>query len=178
MFSRKELRVQLRQARRAVAPLQRSIASRRVANHVDRIFHLRSGQRIALYHAFREELDTQPLIELASARGCRIYFPRVDARKHTLQFVSPSHRVIGARWLDLVFVPLVGFDEHGMRLGMGGGYYDRVFAFRRLRTAWRGPQLIGIAYELQRVPRIEPAAHDVMLDAVVTETGVTRKHIP
>jgi 5-formyltetrahydrofolate cyclo-ligase len=64
-----------------------------------------------------------------------------------------------------------------MRLGMGGGYYDRAFAFRHLRKSWRGPQLIGIAYELQRVPVIEPAPHDVKLDAVVTEEGVTRKHI-
>jgi 5,10-methenyltetrahydrofolate synthetase len=171
------LRQILRTRRRAVGPLQRSIASRLVADHVDRAFHLHPGQRIALYCAFREELDTKPLIELAAARRCEIYFPLVDTRRRTMQFVSASHRIIGARWLDLVFIPLVGFDNHGARLGMGGGYYDRAFAFRHLRSAWRGPQLIGIAYELQRVAIIEAAAHDVSLDAVVTEAGVTRKHI-
>jgi 5-formyltetrahydrofolate cyclo-ligase len=39
---------------------------------------------------------------------------------------------------------------------------------------WRGPKLVGLAYDLQRVPRIESAAHDVPLDAVITETGVIR----
>jgi 5-formyltetrahydrofolate cyclo-ligase len=84
---------------------------------------------------------------------------------------------IGARWLDLVFLPLVGFDSHGMRLGMGGGYYDRTFAFLNLRTAWRAPRLVGIAYEFQHIDRIEPAPHDVRLDAVVTEDGLSYKHI-
>ena len=178
MFCRKELRAQLRARRGAVSPLKRSIASRLVARHIDTAFHLHPSQRIALYSAFREELDTAPLIELALARGCEIYLPLVNRRSRTMQFVhAPSGKTIGARWLDLVFLPLVGFDEYGMRLGMGGGYYDRAFAFRHLRKAWRGPQLIGIAYELQRVPLIEAAPHDVLLDAIVTEAGVTRKHI-
>ncbi len=79
--------------------------------------------------------------------------------------------MIGARWLDLVFLPLVGFDARGMRLGMGGGYYDRAFAFRRVRRVWKKPLLIGFAYDLQRVPHLESAPHDVLLDAVVTEKG-------
>src|SRR5688572_25032400 len=105
MFSRKELRAQLRARRRAVSPLQRALASRRVAHHIDRAFHLHPGQRIALYSAFPEELDTAPLIELARARGCEVYLPLVNRRAHTMQFIhSRSKRIIGARWLDLVFV--------------------------------------------------------------------------
>jgi 5-formyltetrahydrofolate cyclo-ligase len=64
-----------------------------------------------------------------------------------------------------------------MRLGMGGGYYDRTFAFLNRRTSWRAPRLIGIAYSFQRVTHIEPAPHDVRLDAVVTEEGLAYKHI-
>src|SRR5262249_23530355 len=82
--------------------------------------------------------------------------------------------IIGARWLDVVFLPLVGFDSRGVRLGTGGGYYDRAFAFRRWRTVWHTPQLIGLAYAVQQVDAITPAAHDVLLDAVVTEKGVIR----
>jgi len=73
-----------------------------------------------------------------------------------------------------VFLPLVGFDRHGIRLGMGGGYYDRAFAFRRLRSVWHAPLLVGIGYALQEVERIVPAAHDVPLDLVITERGVRR----
>ena len=191
-MSRKTLRAELRAARRAIGSLQRLQASRLVADQVDRIFHLRAGQRVALYSPLAEELDSAPLIELARARGCRVYLPRIERRTHAMRFVAASaitranhlgiaeplgSQVCGARWLDLVFLPLVGFDAYGMRLGMGGGYYDRAFAFRNLRNTWRGPKLIGIAYAFQHVPMIEPAAHDVKLDAVVTEVGIVRKHI-
>jgi 5-formyltetrahydrofolate cyclo-ligase len=81
---------------------------------------------------------------------------------------------IGARWLNVVFVPLVAFDAHGMRLGMGGGFYDRAFSFRRWRHAWRGPRLVGIAYSFQELPEILPAAHDVRLDFIVTEKGLIK----
>jgi 5-formyltetrahydrofolate cyclo-ligase len=139
-----------------------------------------------------EELDAAPLIDVARSRGCIVYLPRIDRRTRTIRFTEADaasranhlgieepqgSRCIGARWLDIVFLPLVGFDERGMRLGMGGGYYDRTFAFRNLRATWRGPRLVGIAYEFQRVPPIERAWHDVMLDAVVTEEGIAYKHI-
>ena len=62
----------------------------------------------------------------------------------------------------------------GVRLGAGGGYYDRAFAFRRWRTLWHAPRLVGLAYSFQQVEAITPAAHDVLLDAVVTEKGVIR----
>ncbi len=71
----------------------------------------------------------------------------------------------------------MGFDACGMRLGMGGGYYDRTFAYLNSRSVWRAPKLIGIAYASQRVAAIEPAAHDVKLDAVITEDGIAYKHI-
>src|SRR5207253_1457477 len=79
-----------------------------------------------------------------------------------------------ARRLDVVFLPLVGFDAQGVRLGTGGGYYDRAFAFRRGRSAWHVPRLVGLAYAFQQVERIAPAAHDVLLDAVVTDEGIIR----
>ena len=82
--------------------------------------------------------------------------------------------VLAARWLDVVFLPLVGFDRRGVRLGAGGGFYDRAFAFRQLRTVWHAPRLIGLAYAFQEIVSIGAAAHDVLMDAVVTEEGFTR----
>ena len=81
---------------------------------------------------------------------------------------------LGARWLDVVFLPLVGFDRRGVRLGTGGGYYDRAFAFRQGRSAWRGPRLVGLAYSFQQLEHIATAPHDVLMDAVVTEKGLIR----
>jgi 5-formyltetrahydrofolate cyclo-ligase len=169
----------------------RNLYAQSLARRVDGWLHLRPSWRIALYAALPEELDATPLIELARRRGCRIYLPRID--RHSLgrkmQFVEISSRqrsnrlgisepegsrIIGARWLDVVFLPLVGFDARGVRLGTGGGFYDRAFAFRRWRTAWHTPQLIGLGYSFQQVEHITSAAHDVLMDAVVTEKGVVR----
>jgi 5-formyltetrahydrofolate cyclo-ligase len=72
--------------------------------------------------------------------------------------------------LHLVLLPLLGFDRTGHRLGMGGGYYDRSFAFRHDAAA--PPTLIGVGYALQELPKFDAGHWDVPLDAVVTETGL------
>jgi len=196
--ARRSLRASLRARRRAIPAAERMRAASLVARHADHALNLRADQRIGIYAATAEELDTSCLIALALRRGCRVYLPRIDrrARVRAMRFVeitertfamARSHRMnrfgiielegpalASARLLDVVFLPLVGFDRHGMRLGMGGGYYDRAFGFRRLRTVWHAPSLVGIGYASQEVESIAPAAHDVPLDLVVTERGVTR----
>jgi 5-formyltetrahydrofolate cyclo-ligase len=69
--------------------------------------------------------------------------------------------------MDLVVVPLVAFDAGCHRLGMGGGWYDRSFAFRRERDA--PPWLVGAAFALQQADALHPQSWDVPLDAVCTE---------
>jgi 5-formyltetrahydrofolate cyclo-ligase len=188
---RKALRKILRAQRRNVSAIERARAAELVALNVDRYFHLQAGWRVAVYAALPSELDTAPLIELARNRGCHLYVPRIDRhslgrkmrfveltgrqRRNRLGIHEPeSFRMIGARWLDVVFLPLVGFDACGVRLGMGGGYYDRAFAFRRWRVAWHAPRLIGLAYSFQQVEGLTAAAHDVRLDAVVTEERIVK----
>jgi 5-formyltetrahydrofolate cyclo-ligase len=78
--------------------------------------------------------------------------------------------VMRAAMLDIVLLPLVGFDLEGNRLGMGKGYYDRTFAASR--TRWRCPKLLGIAHGLQEVAQLPRAAWDVPLDGIVTERGL------
>ena len=188
---RKALRKTLRARRRSVSASERARIAQLVALNADRYLHLQAGWRIAVYASLPSELDTAPLIDLARSRGCHIYVPRIDRhslgrkmrfveltgrqRRNRLGIHEPeSFRTIGARWLDVVFLPLVGFDACGVRLGMGGGYYDRAFAFRRWRAAWHAPRLIGIAYSFQQVEGLTAAAHDVRLDAVVTEERIVK----
>jgi len=152
------------------------------------LLHLHPGLRVAVYSPLSHELDTTPLLALLRRRGARVYLPRItDRHRCRMRFLEATGRMrpnrlgilepgsarpAGARWLEVVFVPLVGFDASGVRLGMGAGYYDRAFAYRRVRRAWHKPRLIGIGYALQRVPQLAAAPHDVRLDAIVTEEGV------
>ena len=189
--ARRSSRAALNAQRRRVSPSERAHASLSVARSVDRALHLRAHWRIAVYAALPWELDAAPLIRLAQSRGCRVYLPRIERRSasRTMRFVEmggpsrcnrlgidePAGSVtLGARWLDVVFLPLVGFDHQGLRLGSGGGFYDRAFAFRRLRSAWHAPRLVGLAYSFQQLPSITAAAHDVPMDAVVTDAGIIR----
>ena len=70
--------------------------------------------------------------------------------------------------LDLVLLPLVAFDHSGNRLGMGGGFYDRTFAFRK-NSKNLGPKLIGLAHGCQRVDSLQSTGRDIPLDGILTD---------
>jgi 5-formyltetrahydrofolate cyclo-ligase len=76
-------------------------------------------------------------------------------------------RSVPAESIDLFLVPGLAFDAAGGRLGRGGGHYDATLAAMPLRA----PR-IGLAFEAQIVPEVPREAHDVALDAVVTEDRV------
>lgn len=81
-----------------------------------------------------------------------------------------NRRIHHAVELDLLLVPLVGFDASCNRLGMGGGFYDHTLAHLSHARHYRRPKLIGVAHECQRVDAIERFPWDVPLDLVITET--------
>ena len=80
----------------------------------------------------------------------------------------PASSLLAAEAMALVVAPLVAFDARGHRLGMGGGWYDRTFAFRRERTA--PPHLVGAAFAAQQVESVFPESWDMPLDALCTES--------
>ncbi len=144
--------------------------------------------RIAGYWACDGELDPMPALERVWATNRQVYLP-VLAEESLLcfapyrpgvplrrnRFKIPEPEVAPAEWvwpsqLDLVLAPLVAFDSTGTRLGMGGGFYDRSFAFlREAGDHGRRPWLLGLAYEFQKVADLVRQPWDVPLDAVVTE---------
>ncbi|MDC0524023.1 5-formyltetrahydrofolate cyclo-ligase [Porticoccaceae bacterium] len=70
--------------------------------------------------------------------------------------------------LDVLFMPLVGFDRQGNRIGMGGGYYDRALAFMKEQE---NPSLtlVGLAHSIQEVPQISSQSWDIPLHLIATE---------
>lgn len=188
MTDRRSLRKTLRAARAGLSPSERRHAATRIAALVSKMLWFKPDTRVGLYAALPEEVDTAPLIALAMRRGATIFLPRIEShRDHRMTFAPPGPRLrynhygipepdttlhVPAHALQFVFLPLVGFDSRGNRLGMGAGYYDRALSFRRLRRHWWGPRLIGIAHSCQHVDAIEPIPSDIPLDAVVTECGI------
>jgi 5-formyltetrahydrofolate cyclo-ligase len=184
------LRRQLRARRRAIPAAERERAGRKLARFVDNARWLRPGRRVGIYLAMAEEIDTSALLALARRRGCRIALPRVLSKRHSrMRFFEfdgtmtrgaygipepGGRRPLRVRELDVVFMPLVGFDATGNRMGMGKGFYDRCLAHRIRLRKWRRPLLVGIAYEVQQVPHLPHGRHDVPLDVIVTECAMRR----
>jgi 5-formyltetrahydrofolate cyclo-ligase len=188
-FSRTQLRKCLRQARNALPPARQRAAAQGLYRQLSHHPLFRRARSIALYLPNDGEIDPRPLLRCAQKRGKQTYLPvlspwprtkmvfqRVRAgerlRPNRFRIAEPLSRVRWQRkvWtLDLVLLPLVGFDEYGGRLGMGGGFYDRSLAYRARRTTWHKPTLLGLAHECQKVDRLQQAGWDVPLQGTVTD---------
>lgn len=156
------------------------MAASRVADHVA---DLPQGATVALYRAIGSELDTSPLAGALIALGRALCLPVVldtDAPMIFRRWVPgeplemdmagcpaplPLAEVVTP---DLVILPLLAFDAAGVRLGQGGGYYDRTLAALR-RSAPVGA--VGLAYAGQQVGHLPVEPHDQPLDGVLTEKG-------
>jgi 5-formyltetrahydrofolate cyclo-ligase len=183
--ARRALRLSMRARRDELPPRSRLIAAEGLARHVHELAPLAQAQRVAGYWAVRGEI---PLHALLAPRPEFDYCLPCVGDDATLRFapwlpgaglrqnrygipepdVTPAEQLAPAA-LDVVLVPLLAFDRHGTRLGSGGGYYDRSFAFLRERARPARPLLVGVGYAFQEVERLAPAAWDVALDFVATD---------
>jgi 5-formyltetrahydrofolate cyclo-ligase len=188
-LTRVQLRRSLRAKRRALTPLQQRRAALELYRQLAQHPLFRRSRHIALYLPNDGEIDPCWLLRAAQRRGKATYLPVLNAWPRTKmvfqrllpneplrpnRFGIPEPRVQAARqrnvWaLDLVLLPLVGFDEHGGRLGMGGGFYDRSLAYRNRRSAWHKPVLLGLAHECQKVEKLAQASWDVPLTGTLTD---------
>ncbi len=184
------LRRQLRARRRALTEAERFQRSHAVCRRIAQRAEFRRARRVALYLAADGEVDMATLLDRIWARrqtACLpVLRPMAGGKMDFLPYepgdllranrygipepVANLREAIAPPFLDLVLLPLVAFDLYGHRLGMGGGFYDRTFAFLRQRRHWRRPLLLGVAYDFQQVERLPAEPWDVPLHAVVTES--------
>jgi len=185
-------RRRLRALRLGIEPRQRAAAESAIRATLERLRIFRRGGRVALYLPLPGEVDLRPCLPDAWRRGVDTYVPRIVSRRRRLMtFVAlapestarlnsygieepaATTRYLASTALDVVLVPVVGYDRRGNRLGMGAGFYDRALR-RRLEAgrAWRRPRLVGVAFACQELPEIAVSSWDVPLDLIVTEQGV------
>lgn len=185
--TRNALRSSLRARRAALSVAERIAAADGALNSLGQLADFLVDERIAGYWAIDGELPLHRVVADLTRRGQHYFLPCI--RKHRqMAFarwssgvemkanrfgipepVSAGENVLHPGMLDIVLVPLLGFDRSGHRLGYGGGFYDASFAFLRERKEPDSPLLVGIGYAMQEVDAIDACAHDVRLDYIATE---------
>jgi 5-formyltetrahydrofolate cyclo-ligase len=181
---RSTLRRELRERRRALPAPARIAAAEALAERMLALPFLPTSGNVAGYwamdgeiglHAFQLRLPATLTycLPMLHADG-RLRFspwnpgdPLVTNRHGIPEPGIDADDALEPRDMALVVLPLVGFDARGHRLGMGGGWYDRSFAFRQAQPA--PPWLVGAGFDFQRLPPTQGEAWDVPLDAVCSE---------
>ena len=186
--SKSSLRQSLRLARTQLTHPEQLAASIGLCRQL--LLHPRfiNSQKLAVYISNDGEIDLQPLIHLAWSLRKDVYLPVLHPfRQGELVFMryepgqalaknrfgipeplSPHDTRAPSWMMDLVLTPLVGFDEKGNRMGMGGGFYDRTFAFVKGNTRPRKPYLMGTAHECQKTEELVLESWDITMNGIVT----------
>ncbi|RZU99576.1 5-formyltetrahydrofolate cyclo-ligase [Spiribacter vilamensis] len=179
-----DLRRELRARRRRIRGRAARKAAETAAHRVTRLPPWRRARHVALYLATDGEIDTTPLLHAAWRAGKRVYLPVIQSSQRLVfRRYGPTTPLVTGRYgirmparpdapvcpvaaLDVLIMPLVGFDAAGHRLGRGGGFYDRTLAGR---GRGRRPLRVGLAHAGQQHPAIPHDPWDERLDRVVTD---------
>ena len=170
-----------------MTPAERIAAAGGVASVLEQLPEFLVDERVAGYWAVAGEVPLHVALGALSARGQRYHLPvlmsgnelrfapwRRDVELKPNRYGIPepvcsADELLAPAALELVLVPLLGFDRRGHRLGTGGGYYDRSFAFLGGRERPAQPVLVGIGYSFQEVEAIAAEPWDIRMDFVATE---------
>ena len=183
MTLRSNLRSQLRQNRQSLTPAQQETAAlnlfeQLIQNLDSPLAQLKANDKVALYLANDGEISPHHICNWLWQQDIKTYLPCINGetlvfahyhnecewQKNQFNIAEPIDKnpLMGAD-MKLVFMPLVGFDILGGRLGMGGGYYDKTFAARE-------SLLVGLAHDCQKVDSLPIESWDVPLDAIATDS--------
>jgi len=182
------LRNELRHIRQKISVTEKNKFAEFAAKHLINSEIFQQAQNIACYLSLAEEFNTKPIIKniLLSQKKCflpilsgeNLIFARYqnkDTVKHNkFNILEPKNceEKISPEQLDLILLPLVGFDLFGHRLGMGGGYYDRTFNIVQ-KNSIKKNIFIGIGFSDQQVEILPHDSWDILLDGVLTEEKLT-----
>lgn len=190
-MDRRQFRQQLLERRAQLTPAQRKQADQQLQQRALEWLNVHSVQSVGSYVSVKAEIATAQLNQQLMREMSVLAVPRLHpvVKNHLLflrmhaqtQWVPNAYRIpepklqtadiVPLSQLQVLLVPMVGFDAHGNRLGMGGGFYDRTLAAWRLG---RYPNLlpVGLAYDCQYVDRLPIEAWDVPLPMVITPAKV------
>ncbi|MCO6547461.1 MAG: 5-formyltetrahydrofolate cyclo-ligase [Gilliamella sp.] len=173
----------IRQKRRQLSLDEREMAQHAIYQKIACHQAINAAKNIAIFLSFDGEVETQPIINYLWQQNKSVYLPVIHpfATKNLLflKYTSQTQliknnfgilepklnvlKVLPYHQLDIVFTPLVAFDQRGYRMGMGGGFYDRLLA--NYQTQQILP--IGLAFACQKVQHIENKPWDIRLPEII-----------
>lgn len=173
-------RARLLEQRQAIPGAQRQRIAPVIVQSIESRVPMPAGTTVAVYWPFRGEIDIRLLASRPLGADTIFALPVVVEYGAPLEFHRwrPGDRLIPGVWNipqpalrhrvtpDLLLVPLLGHDAAGYRLGYGGGFYDRTLAAMHPR-----PRAVGIGYACAAMDTIGPHAHDIPMDAIITENA-------
>ena len=154
--AKQELRRRLRERRSRVSPEERDRASGVIARRLFEWIDLDGMRAVHVYRSVPAwgEIDSDEIVT------------RIRATWPAVEIVAPDLRAdqpIPTQGFDLIVVPVLGFDDRNLRLGLGAGFYDRFLATQPDALK------VGLAYAWAKLDAVPDEPHDVALDMVVTE---------
>lgn len=180
------LRQSMLEKRQRLSAYAQSAAAESVARHFADHPILAFVQSYSGYISMRGEIDTLPIFRIMARTRKITALPRMEPRTKLLHFrewregdaletgaftVREPKAEAPAFIPALVLVPTLAFDARGVRLGYGGGWYDRTM--ETLRSHSKPPLFVGVAHSIQELPELPLEPHDQLLDGILTETGVS-----
>ena len=172
-----------------------SIEQKKSADILARLIHneqlLNNVKNIGIYLENDGEIGTSQLLKMALESNISCFLPVLESStQNNLCFVrydndTPLHKnkfgilepslneknSIDPVKLDVIFLPVVGFDRSGSRLGMGGGYYDRALAFTKVSKLDK-PKLVGLAHSIQEIKSINRQVWDIPINFIATDKEI------
>ena len=183
---KQQIRREMRKRRRSLSGSAQKKASYALLRKFLKLPQYKTARNIGIYLTNDGEINPEQLIRKAWADNRNIYLPvlhpfrpghlwfieyRPDSRmkinKYGITEPDPKYNKRIPAWqLDITAFPLVAFDQHGNRLGMGGGYYDRTFAFCSQHRMPR-PAMFGLAHRCQEVQELPTEPWDISLTSIL-----------
>lgn len=187
-MTKQGIREQVREKRAALGSDWIEQASGQIRGHVSAMSDFATARSVGSYIALPREVQTAGLTDDAAKNGAAVWVPAFRSETGSYEFarwsgdmqleVGPMRvpQPAEPKWLadegmDLVLVPGMAFDPCGGRVGYGGGNYDRLLRVNAERA--NCAVHIGLAFDFQVFDRVPMDAHDVPVDLVVTQKGVS-----